>query len=64
LILVHVRKRNTLVNGSIVTADYQSNNEITKPKTQLLDLVNDNKLVRPYFLIRPQTLLMLPNETG
>lgn len=25
---------------------------------------DDNKLVRPYFLIRPQTLLLLPNETA
>jgi hypothetical protein len=63
LILVHVRKRNPLTNGSIITADH----EITKRKTninQSLDSIDDNKLVRPYFLIRPQTILLLPNETG
>jgi len=31
---------------------------------QSLDSVDDNKFVRPFFLIRPQTVLMLPNEIG
>jgi hypothetical protein len=49
IIIVHTKKRNTFVNGSIVTADYNQ---------------YENKFVRPYFLIHPQTVLMLPNETG
>ncbi len=61
--IVHVRKRNTLMNGSIISAD----NEIAKGKISFnpsLNAIDDNKLVRPYFLIRPQTVLMLPNEIG
>ncbi|CAF1176092.1 unnamed protein product [Rotaria sordida] len=65
--LIHTRKRNTLVNGSIITADYHSPQEITNRKTninQSIDFLDENKLVRPYFLIKPQTILMLPNETA
>ena len=57
--LVHVRKRNTLMNGSIISADHDINKF-----NQSSNLLDDNKLVRPYFLIRPQSVLMLPNETG
>ena len=46
LFSVHIRKQNSLVNGSIISAD------------------NDSKFIRPYFLIQPQTVLLLPNETG
>ncbi|CAF3310005.1 unnamed protein product [Rotaria socialis] len=77
--LTHVRKRNTLVNGSIITADYHSKNAITRRKKELVssndynrqqntlrsssfDTNEENKLVRPYFLIRPQSVLLLPNE--
>lgn len=58
--LVHVRKSNT---QSIVT----TNQEITKKQTTLnqsWNSIDENRSVRPYFLIRPQTVLMLPNETG
>ncbi|CAF3391869.1 unnamed protein product [Rotaria sp. Silwood1] len=63
--LIHIRKRNTLVNGSIITADYHSPTEIIKKQTninQSVGFVDENKLVRPYFLIKPQTALVLPNE--
>lgn len=78
-IIVHVRKRNSLVNGPIITADYHSKSENTKRKTKsteskpqqnLLwsssshDPEEENKHVRPYFLIRPQATLLLPNEIG
>jgi len=79
--LVHVRKRNTLVNGPIVTADYHTKSEITRRKTESdqsndyfrqqntvkspsIDTDEESKLVRPYFLIRPQSVLVLPNESG
>jgi len=79
--LVHVRKRNTLVNGPIVTADYHTKSEITRRKTELdqpndyfrqqntvqspsIDTDEESKHVRPYFLIRPQSVLVLPNESG
>ncbi|CAF2779310.1 unnamed protein product [Rotaria sp. Silwood2] len=65
--LIHIRKRNTLVNGSIITADYHSSVEMTKRKTninQSVNIVDENKLVRPYFLIKPQTVLVLPNESA
>ncbi len=57
--IVHVRKRSTLMNGSIISADHD-----TTKFNQSSNLLDDNKLVRPYFLIRPQSVLMLPNETG
>jgi len=66
-IIVHVRKRNTLVNGCIISSEYPSQSEMIKRKTYInpsLINVDENKHVRPYFLIRPQTVLMLPNETG
>ncbi len=66
-IIVHVRKRNTLVNGCIISSEYPSQSEMIKRKTYInpsLISVDENKHVRPYFLIRPQTVLMLPNETG
>ncbi|UJR35505.1 hypothetical protein I4U23_028259 [Adineta vaga] len=79
--LIHVRKRNTLVNGPIVNVDYHAQSEITQrkneydqssdyiPKQQPLrspsiDTNEETKLVRPYFLIRPQSVLVLPNETA
>ncbi|CAF3302384.1 unnamed protein product [Rotaria socialis] len=65
---VHMRKRNTLTNGSIITDDNYSHTEIRKRKTdinhQSVDLADENKRIRPYFLIKPQSLLMLPNETA
>jgi hypothetical protein len=66
-VIVHVRKRNTLVNGCIISSEYPSQSEMIKRKTYInpsLINVDENKHVRPYFLIRPQTVLMLPNETG
>ncbi|CAF0790142.1 unnamed protein product [Rotaria sordida] len=77
--LIHVRKRNTLVNGPIISADYHSKSEITRRKNESIqsndyrhqqntsysvpfDANEDDKLVRPYFLIRPQPVLVLPNE--
>ncbi|CAF2381007.1 unnamed protein product [Rotaria sp. Silwood2] len=77
--LIHVRKRNTLVNGPIISADYRSKSEITRRKHEIIqsndnhrqqntswsvtyDANEDSKLVRPYFLIRPQSVLTLPNE--
>ncbi|CAF1132651.1 unnamed protein product [Adineta steineri] len=77
---VHVRKRNTLVNGPIVTAEHRIKSETTRRRIDLeqpndyfrqqttlrspsFDVNNEeNKLVRPYFLIRPQSVLLLPNE--
>jgi hypothetical protein len=47
------------MNGSIISADHD-----TTKFNQSSNLLDDNKLVRPYFLIRPQSVLMLPNETG
>ena len=67
LFIVHIRKRNNLVNGSIITANYNSQNETMNKQIDVyrsLDTTNENKFVRPYFLIRPQSVLMLPNETG
>ena len=80
-LVVHVRKRNTLVNGPIVTGDHVSHSETAKRKhrrheareynvqqnTSWIappDVNEETKLVRPYFLIRPQSVLLLPNETG
>ncbi|CAF0760352.1 unnamed protein product [Rotaria sp. Silwood1] len=77
--LIHVRKKNTLVNGPIISADYRSKSETTRRKNELIqsndyhhqqntswsvtfDGDEENKLVRPYFLIRPQPVLVLPNE--
>ncbi|CAF1333463.1 unnamed protein product [Adineta steineri] len=65
--LISVRKRNTLTNGSIVTTNHQSRSEMTKRKSDIYSsLINDdeNKYIRPYFLIKPQTVLVLPNETA
>ncbi|UJR10433.1 hypothetical protein I4U23_014637 [Adineta vaga] len=66
--LIHVRKRNTLNNGSIITTNYQSSSEVVQRKADLTSssLVNteESKYVPPYFLIKPQTVLMLPNETA
>ena len=80
--LVHVRKRNNLVNGPIVSADYRSYSETTRRRpepdlyqdrvderqqtswTPSLHTQEETKFVRPYFLIRPQSVLLLPNETG
>jgi hypothetical protein len=76
-----VRKRNTLVNGPIVSANYRSKSEVTRrkhesdqsndyyhqqntPLSQTFDANEENKHVRPYFLIRPQAVLVLPNEIG
>ena len=59
--LVHVRKPNT--TRSVMTTDH----EITKKQVthdQSWNFIDENKSVRPYFLIRPQTVLMVPNETG
>jgi hypothetical protein len=77
-ILVHVRRRNTLVNGPIVTADYRSYSETTRrkherdqlsdqqtsPLTPSSDHQEESKSVRPYFLIKPVSVILLPNETG
>ncbi|CAF5168837.1 unnamed protein product, partial [Rotaria magnacalcarata] len=67
-IVVHIRKRNTLTNGSIMTDDGCSHTEIRKRKTDInhrsADFADENKFIRPYFLIKPQSLLMLPNETA
>jgi hypothetical protein len=76
-----VRKRNQLVNGPIVTANYRSQSENARRKKETnqssdyyrqqntswspsFDANEDNKLVRPYFLIKPQSVLVLPNEIG
>lgn len=39
-----------------------SNDNQSIKSTNNINSIDDNKLVRPYFLIRPQTLLVLPNE--
>ncbi len=49
LSLVHTRKRNTHVNGTTISANYNQ---------------YEDKYIRPYFLIHPQPVLVLPNETG
>ncbi len=36
----------------------------TTPWSPSFDPNEDNKLVRPYFLIKPQSVLVLPNEIG
>ena len=77
-IAVHVRKRNTLVSGPIVSADYHSHSETTRRKherrqqndqvkssrTAPSHVEEESQFVRPYFLIRPQSVILLPNETG
>ncbi|CAF0864550.1 unnamed protein product [Adineta ricciae] len=78
--LIHVRKRNTLVNGPIVNVEYHPQSEISRRKNESdqssdcipkqqhplrspsFDTSEETKHVRPYFLIRPQTVLVLPNE--
>lgn len=80
--IVHVRKRNTLMNnGPIISAEYRSQSETTRRKietdqsthnyqqevtswTPSSDVNEENKIVRPYFLIKPQSVLVLPNEIG
>lgn len=56
------------MNGSIVTTNYPSrSSEVAPQKTDTTFSWSDGeetKHVRPYFLIKPQTVLMLPNETG
>ena len=81
-LLVHVRKRNTLVNGPIVNVEYRPQSETSRRKNESdqssdcipkqqhplrspsFDTNEETKHVRPYFLIRPQTVLVLPNEIG
>ncbi|CAF0848573.1 unnamed protein product [Adineta ricciae] len=65
--LIHVRKRNTLNNGSIITTNYRSCSEAVKRKSDLpspWSNTDENRYVQPYFLIKPQTVLMLPTETA
>jgi hypothetical protein len=79
--LVHVRKRNQLVNGSILSVDHRSQSESTRrkrrsdrpkdghdqdrvPSVALTNIPEDNKTAQPYFLIQPQSVVVLPNETG
>ena len=76
-----MRKKNTFVNGPIVTADYHPHSETARRKTethqsndyyqpqttswsQSFNTNDDTKHVRPYFLIKPQSVLVLPNEIG
>lgn len=62
-----MRKRNTFMKGPIISEDYHSNTHLRKKRTDINKAVNsvdENKLSRPYFLIKPQSILMLPNETG
>jgi hypothetical protein len=77
-----VRKRNTLVNGPIISAQHRTKSESTRRKNDtdqsvdhqsrqdtlwspLSDTNEDNnKLIRPYFLIKPQSVLLIPNEIG
>ena len=53
--LVHLRKRHTLIDETFTK---------TTTTTREYEVEEAAKCVRPYFLIRPQTALVLPNETG
>ena len=53
-LLVHVHKRHTRIDETFTKTTTTRQYEVT----------DGMQAVRPYFLIRPQTLLLLPNETG
>jgi hypothetical protein len=51
-----VRKRHSLIDESFT--------KTTTTTTREYEMADGTQAVRPYFLIRPQTAVLLPNETG
>lgn len=59
-----MRKRHAVHDDAVKKATdviHRSPEKIWVPSSSIRD---EHQYVRPYFLIRPQTVLVLPNETG